>query len=188
MSGARYTGGSRGIENDRVFSKRSIIKYAVLIFTVCALSVAQTSFVKVNGMPIGIVLLFVSATGMLFGERDGGIIGLIGGLIVDCLGGGIIYIAPLIYAVIGYFCGICVSRFLQRNLPSYIVYMIIVGIIKQAVNLLYFVMLSDNLNLMQIFVSILVPDYLAYVLLSQIFYGITYILYKILSLKKNKKY
>ena len=186
--GVRYTGKSYRGEGDRFFSKKNIIKYIVFIFVSCTLAVMQTSFVKINGNPIGLTLLFVSAIGMLFGERDGGIIGLISGLIVDCLGGGIIYIASLVYAVIGYLCGICVSRFLQKNLPSYIVYMLIVGLVKQAVNLFYFVMLSDNFNLMQITVGILIPDYLTFVLFSPAIYLIAYLIYRIFNYKKNKKY
>lgn len=188
MNGVRYTGGSDRSEVGRVFTKRNIIKYVIFVFIICILSVMQTSFVKINSNPIGLTLLFVSAVGMIFGERDGGVVGLIGGLIVDCLGGGIIYIAPLVYAMTGYICGICVSRFLQRNLPSYIVYMLIVGIVKQAVNIFYFVMLSDNFNLMQIFVTNLVPDYLTFIIFSPAVYGIAFITDKALNHGKNKKY
>lgn len=188
MNGAKYTGRSRYGDGEKILSKKNIVKYSVFFIALSVFSVMQTSFVKVNSNPVGLTLLFVSAVGMLFGERDGGIVGLIGGLIVDCLSGGVIYTSALIYAVIGYLCGICVSRFLGRNLPSYIVYMLVVGIAKQATNVLYFVMLSDNFNLLEIFVKRLVPDYLSFIIFSPIIYGFTYILYNILNFKKNIKY
>ncbi len=186
--GARYGARSSSRENMRSFGKREIIKYISLVVVLCILAVMQTSFVKIDDHPVGLVLLFVSAVGMLFGERDGGVLGLIGGIIIDSLGGGVIYISPLVFALIGYLCGICVQRLLSSNFPSYLVYMLIVGIIKQAVNLLYFVMLSDNFNLMQIFIYTLVPNYIAFVLFSPLVYGIAYLLYKAINYKKKKKY
>ena len=185
MTGARYTGGR---SRSRSVTKRDIVKYIIFIVLLSVLSVMQTSFVKINGSPIGITLLFISAVGMLYGERDGGVTGLIGGLLVDCLGGGVIYASPLVYALIGYMCGVCVKKFLSSNLPSYIVYMLIVGIVKEAQNLFYYVMLSDNLNLVQIFIDTLLPDYVAFIIFSPVIYGVAYLTYKITSYKKNKKY
>ena len=187
MTGARYSGGKKRGGAHRI-TKRDIVKYVIFILLLSILSVMQTSFVKINGNPVGITLLFVSAVGMLYGERDGGMTGLIGGLLIDCLGGGIIYISPLIYALVGYFCGVTVSKILSSNLPSYIVYMLIVGIVKEAQNLFYYVMLSDNLNLVQIFIDTLLPDYVAFIIFSPVIYGVTYLTYKITNYKKNKKY
>ena len=179
--------GYTGRQRRKFIGKRDILKYVIFVFILCVLSVMQTSFVKVNGNAVGLVLLFISAIGMLFGERDGGVCGLIGGVIVDSLGGGVIYISPLVFAIVGYLCGICVSRLLQKNFPSYIVYMLIVGILKQAVNLFYFVMLSDKFNLMKIFIDVLIPDYIAFILFSPVIYGFAYLLYKILNTKKKKR-
>ncbi len=188
MSGARYTERSHIREHHRAIGRREIIKYIILIFVLCILSVMQTSFAKLFGNPIGLTLLFVSALGMLFGERDGAIFGLVGGVLIDSLSGGIIYTSPLVYMLIGYFCGICSKRFLSKNLPSYIVYMLIVGLIKQAVNLFYFVMLTDNFNLMQIFIEVLVPDYISFIIFSPVIYGLSYLLFKLIYIKKKKKF
>ncbi len=181
MSGGAYYG------NGKRISARSIIKYAVLVLSVCILSCMQTSFFKLFGSPVGLAFLFVLATGFLFSEREGAIIGTVGGVIIDSLGGGVIYLSPLVYMLIGYFCGFLSKKFLSRNLPSFLVYALMAELIKQVVNLLYFVMLSDNFNLMQIFMYSIVPDYISTVLLSPALYGAVLGLYKLINIQRKKK-
>lgn len=187
MARVRYKDRSHVKERVRAVNIRDIVKYTLLIFTVCVLSVMQTTFVKVNGLPVGLALIFVSAVGIFFGERDGAILGLFGGIIIDSLAGGVLYTSPLVYMLVGYFCGLCIKRFLSKNLPSFLVYMLLVGLIKQAVNIFYFVMLSDSLNLMEILVGTLLPDYIAFVLFSPAVYLIAFALFKIISIEKRKK-
>ena len=147
----------------------------------------QSTFFKINGSPVGLTLIFVAAVGIFFGERDGAILGLLGGIIIDSLAGGVIYTSPMVYMLVGYFCGLCIKRFLSRSLPSFLVYMLLVGLIKQAVNIFYFVMLSDSLNLMEIFLGTLLPDYIAFVVFSPAVYLVAFVIFKIVSIEKRKR-
>ena len=187
MARVRYRDRSRVKERVHAVSTRQIIKYALLIFTACILSVMQSTFFKINGSPVGLTLIFVAATGIFFGERDGAILGLLGGIIIDSLAGGVIYTSPLVYMLVGYFCGLCIKRFLSRSLPSFLVYMLLVGLIKQAVNIFYFVMLSDSLNLMEILLGTLLPDYIAFVVFSPAVYLAAFVIFKIVSIEKRKR-
>lgn len=187
MAKIRYRDRSHLKERVRSINTRNIVKYILFFILICIFSVMQTSFARVGNVPIGLTLLFISAIGIFFGERDGAIFGLLGGVIIDSLSGGVIYTSPFIYMIVGFMCGICIKRFLKKNLPSFIVYILLVGILKQAVNLFYFVMLSDKLNLVNILVESLLPDYFVFIAFSPAVYLVAFILYKIINKETKKK-
>ncbi len=72
-------------------------------------------------------LLFVMATGFLFGEREGAVAGLIAGWLADASAGESLIILPLLYLVCGYLSGTVGRRRLAHNLPSFAVFAAVGG-------------------------------------------------------------
>lgn len=71
-------------------------------------------------------LLFSMATGFLYGEREGGIAGLICGWLSDAVSAGAavkgMMLLPLLYFLCGYLSGVIGRRRLAHNLPSFTVF------------------------------------------------------------------
>ena len=168
-------------------NKRIIIGVILVVPVVLMLAIVQTSVLKIFGKPPGLALLFVCAMGMVFGEREGAATGVLSGFILDCLGGGVFSLSPVFFMLCGYFCGICARFVLSRNMPSFVVYSLVVGVLKEMINIFYFGMTSQSLNLFEVLTDTLIPDYFAFVICSPAIYLIAYILKKIIFIKKTNK-
>ena len=166
---------------------RLILGLILIIPTVLFLAIMQTSVLKIFGSPPGLTLLFTCAVGMIFSEREGAFVGVFSGFIIDCLGGGVFSLSPIFFMLCGYFCGICARFVLSRNMPSFAVYMLVVGVLKEMINIFYFGMSSQSLNLFEALTNTLIPDYFAFVICSPAVYLIAFILKKIIFIKKNNK-
>lgn len=185
--GVKYISRSKVLAQRESLNKRIIFGIILFIPIILFLAVMQTSVLTIFGKPPGVVLLFTCATGMLFGEREGGACGVFGGFIIDCIGGGLFSISPLFFMLCGYFSGVCSKYVLSRNLPSFLVYALVVGILKELVSIFYFGMSSENLNLFEVLTNTLIYDYFAFVICSPFIYVIVYILKKIIFYTKNKR-
>lgn len=185
--GVKYVSRSKVIAQRESLNKRIIFGVVLFIPAILFLAVMQTSVLTIFGKPPGVVLLFTCATGMLFGEREGGVSGVFGGFIIDCIGGGLFSLSPLFFMLCGYFSGVCSKYVLSHNLPSFWVYALVVGILKELANIFYFGMSSANLNLFEVLTNTLLPDYFAFVICSPFIYIIVYILKKIIFYKRNKR-
>ena len=183
----RYVSRSNVRAHREAINKRIILGVILVIPTVLMLSVIQTSVLKIFGKPPGLALLFTCAMGMIFGEREGAATGVLSGFILDCLGGGVFSLSPIFFMLCGYFCGICARFVLSRNMPSFVVYSLVVGVLKEMINVFYFGMTSKNLNLFEALTDTLIPDYFAFVICSPVIYLIAYILKKIIFIKKTNK-
>ncbi len=118
----------------------------VLFFTGCTLIALETSVCSRIPLPLPIPvlegscgapalgLLFSMAVGFLWGEREGGITGLICGWLSDAVSiDTAVYgmmVLPLLYFLCGYMCGTVGRRRLAHNLPSFVVFSVVGGGIK----------------------------------------------------------
>lgn len=187
MMKVRYTSRSEYAAQRESINKRIIFGIILFIPAILFLAVMQTSVITVFGKPPGLVLLFTCATGLLFGEREGGACGVFGGFIIDCIGGGLFTVSPLFFMLCGYFSGVCSKYVLSHNMPSFAVYALVVGILKELLGIFYFGMSSANLNLFEVLTKTLLPDYFAFVICSPFVYVIVYILKKIVFYTRNKR-
>lgn len=111
---------------------RAVKLLVLALITLCLLGGIQTTllakiplFLLPSASP-ALCLLFVLATGCVFGEKEGGICGCFGGIVAECLSmdallGGIMLL-PLVYAVLGYASGVLFQKILAGNLPSFLVF------------------------------------------------------------------
>lgn len=116
---------------------RNIKLFFLAILCLCLLAALETTLLKRIPLPFlpsgapSLCLLFVLAAGYVFGEREGCVCGLVGGVVAECavmdpLFGGIMLL-PLVYCLLGYICGAVSKHFLGENLPSFAVYAAIFG-------------------------------------------------------------
>lgn len=168
-------------------NKKIIIGVILMIPAILFLSIMQTSVLKIFGKPPGLTLLFACAVGLVFGEREGAAVGVFSGFILDCLGGGVFSLSPIFFMLCGYFCGICARFVLSKNMPSFVVYSLVVGVLKELIVVFYFGMTSQSLNLFEVVTNTLIPDYFAFVICSPAVYAVAYILKKIIFYNRTNK-
>jgi hypothetical protein len=100
--------------------------------------------------------------------------GIVGGLAVDMLGNTGISFSPLLYMLCGYLCGALMGWFLSRNLPSFIIFAAIAGLLKETYTVICFGLLSKSFPLIEIITKILVPEYFAYIICIFPAYGVVW--------------
>ncbi len=109
--------------------------YVVLALTGLFLLSAETTVFSHIRIPIGhmgkaapsLGILFCMGVGFLFGDRMGGVTGLITGWLADATGGTGVMHLPLFYFLCGYLAGYIGKRRLAKNMPSFVVFAIGAG-------------------------------------------------------------
>ena len=136
--------GSERIRYKAVGSGRRVlteqIKLVVTLFlTGCMMIALETTVCARIPIPLfgwssaspALGLLFVMATGFLYGEREGGIAGLVCGWLTDAVSAGSsvkgMTVLPLLYFLCGYLSGHIGRRRLAHNLPSFLVLSVVGG-------------------------------------------------------------
>ena len=111
----------------------------ILFFTGCAMIALETTVCARIPIPLfgwspaapALGLLFSMATGFLYGEREGGIAGLVCGWLSDAVSAEAdvkgMMILPLLYFLCGYLSGRVGRRSLAHNLPSFMVFSVFGG-------------------------------------------------------------
>lgn len=156
---------------------------SILFFSV----IMQTTFLRLFGKSADISLALVCAIGFIAGERAGCVSGLLSGILVSYLGGSGLSFAPVIYVLCGYFCGALVGWFLSQNLPSFLLYSLFAGIVKEIFTVIYFGLFSDSFDLWQILIKITVPEFFAYILCVIPAYGIILGIFTLFKGKDERK-
>ena len=118
---------------DNRFSKRLIyfaaVSFAVLFFA----SLLQTSFLPLLGLFGAIpdlVLILVCGVSFYLGAVDGALFGLVGGILLDGLGGAGVSLAPVFYVAVGVFCGLLASSAFANKFIHWAIYSLIFCVSK----------------------------------------------------------
>ncbi len=123
--------------NERRVLIHQIRHIACLSLTACLLLAAETTILSRLPLPLfgwgaaapALGLLLAMAIGFFYGEREGGVAGLCIGLLADSTGGGIMLL-PLFYFLSGFGTGFAARRRLSHNLPSFVVFSLVGGIME----------------------------------------------------------
>ena len=161
----RFTGEGRYI------TKRDIFTYICLVLLIFISAVLQTTCLSLFGARCAITLAIVCASGFIRGERAGALLGLFGGMLVDILGSSGFSLSPVLYLLCGYLCGALVGWFLSTNLPSFIVFAAIAGVLREIFTIIHYGLVSQDCNLWQIILYPVIPEYFAYLLCAIPAYG-----------------
>ena len=137
------------------------LSFAALLF-ICA--IIHTTCLSFFGKAPALTLAIVCAIGFIMGEKYGAVWGIVGGVITDFLGSSGFSLSPVLFMICGYFCGALVGWFLSKNIPSFLVYAAISGIIREIFTLIYYIIFSNGFSPFKVFTGTVLPEYLAYLL------------------------
>ncbi|MBE6653002.1 MAG: hypothetical protein E7610_06270 [Ruminococcaceae bacterium] len=163
-----------------------ITMIVMLFFTGCAMVALETTVCARIRIPLfgwsaaspALGLLFSMAAGFLFGEREGGITGLLCGCLTDAAGihtavANMVILPPL-YFLCGYASGMIGRRRLAHNLPSFMVFSLVGGGIRCILSI---GLATVKLRALPPPVWVwrgLIPAWVLTVLFSAVVYGVTY--------------
>ncbi len=174
--------------SERINIKKLVLYYIPLVFLLFFGAVAESSGLEMFGASPALAFIFVCAIGFVFGERSGAIFGIIGGVLIDSLGFSGFMISPVLYMISGYLCGRLVGWFLSKNLPSFMVYGLIVGIVKGIFTLFVIGIISTEFDLFYILAKITVPEYFATMICVLPVYLISVGVYRVFRGKDKKEF
>ena len=185
MSDNRRIG--RGLNEKKVDIKLIVgcsICFSLIIF---AEAILQTASLSIFGIVPPITLAMICAIGFICGEKAGAVAGVITGALVDMLGGTDYSISPLMFMLCSYCCGVFVGWFLNKNLPSFLLYAAIAGILKEGYTFVYFIMFSSGFSPIKVILNIVIPEYAAFMLFVVPSFLIVWGIYRLFKGKDNKE-
>lgn len=166
----------------QAITKRIFIAAAILGILLIIFSLAQTTALRIFDKVPALTFALVCAIGFLLGEKSGAVAGIFGGVLLDCFGSVGLALTPLFFMLCGYICGVLTKYFLSQNFPSFLVYCLIFGTLRESLTVFYFGLISSQLNIMEIFTSVLIFELFAFMAVCPIAYLLTYAVKKIMKL------
>lgn len=165
-------------------------RYGIMIIVIILCFLLQSTFFQALALADvvpNLLLIITVASGYLRGRKEGIIIGLLCGFIIDFMYGDVIGVCALIYMLIGYLNGIVNMLFFRDVLTIPI---ILIGISDLVYSFLYYVfefLLRGRLNLFFYFKRIMIPELVYTVLVSIVLYRLLHNLNAFLECKENKE-
>ena len=121
------------------------LKYAVTIIILCSLQVSVTRYISVFGVSPNIVLAFVISVSVVCGPVEGGVIGLICGIIIDALCSGMTVLNSIAYMYSGAFCGYFATSYLRKNISAAFIFTFVASILcEEAAHFLHFAIWNSS--------------------------------------------
>lgn len=176
-----------GHENKELKPLKIAIYVFIFGFILFMSSVFQTTCLTFFGRSPALTLAFVCAIGFILGDKAGAVSGLFGGVAVSYLGDIGFSFAPIVYVLCGYFCGALVGWFLSKNLPSFLLYGAIAGIVREIFTIIYYGLFSSEFDLWKILTTTVFPEYLAYILCVIPAYGIISVIFTLFKGKEKRE-
>ena len=156
---------------------------SILIFVSAIL---QTTCLSFFGKVPALTFALICAIGFVFGEKSGGISGILAGILTDILGSSGFSFSPIVFMLCGYSCGAFVGWFLSKNLPSFMIYALIAGVFKEIFTFVYFGLFSATFSLLNVFTSVVIPEFSAYLICVLPAYGAVFGIYRLFKGKDKK--
>ncbi len=175
-------------EKKQVFD--SIRFFICSLLFLCILSALQTTcfsriplLILPSGSP-SLAFLLVLAWGYKFGEKEGCICGLLGGLVTECiemepLTGGIM-VFPLIYCLMGYVSGALSQRFLAGNIWSFEIFALIGLIGDDLCRIMLVILKQRHLSFFPYVFGNILPGLILSLLFAPLIYGAVCLYQKII--------
>lgn len=167
--------------------KKTVICGACFFILLFISVILQTSCLSFFGKVPALCFAMVCAIGFVGGQRMGAIFGLLGGFLTDALGSTGFSFSPALYLLCGYLCGALVGWFLSENLPSFLVYATVTGVIHEIYTAVCCGLLTEDFQPWQIITKLLIPEYFAYLLCVLPAYGAVFGIYTLIKGKDNRR-
>lgn len=185
MSVRRIIG--HGNKGERMNVWRIVIYSACISAVIFISAVLQVTCLSFFGSVPALTFAIVCATGFIFGYKAGAVCGILTGVFTDLLGNTGFSFSPIVFMLCGYCCGAFVGWFLSKNLPSFIIYAALAGILKEIFTFVYYGLFSANYSLWNIFTSVVIPEYFAYLICVLPAYGAIFGIYRLFKGKDKKR-
>lgn len=170
-----YKIGRTGDKN-RLSGKKTALYFVCFFVLIFISALLQTNCLSLFGKVPALTFAVVCAIGFLCGDKIGAVSGIFGGLSVDLLGNSGISFSPILYMLCGYLCGALMGWFLSKNLPSFIVFAAIAGVLREIYILVCCGLISKNFQILQIITKLLIPEYFAYLVCVIPAYGAIWVI------------
>ena len=157
----------------------TVLGCLLLALETTALSRIPLHFMGMGRAAPSLGLLFCMATGFLYDERVGGIVGLVAGFLADCmdytadspLGG--IMILPLVWFLFGFLAGAIGKQRLAHNLPSFLVFATVGAAAEAAITVAAATLQSGSIPPTVWLLKAPLPTLVLTVVFAPVVYGLT---------------
>ena len=148
----------------------------LLALETTALSRIPLNFIGMGRAAPSLGLLFCMATGFLYDERVGGVVGLVAGFLADCMdytteGNGIM-ILPLVWFLFGFLAGAIGKQRLAHNLPSFLVFAAVGATVDAAITVAAAILQSGSVPPATWFLKAPLPTLVLTVVFAPAVYGV----------------
>jgi hypothetical protein len=146
---------------DPFFSKQTLGRIILFSLFIFFTAVFQSSFFGAAGVfPATPDMLLAAVMGIaLFdGERSGSLCGMLAGVLANALGSPGTAFMPVFYMLAGFLTGIAIRSFLSRNLLSWLVYVLIGGVLRGSVTLMYVMITEKVYDTVLILTKVVLPE------------------------------
>ena len=149
----------------------------LLALETTALSRISLSFIGMGRAAPSLGLLFCMAAGFRYDERVGGVVGLIFGFLADCIdytaAGSGVMLLPLLWFLFGFLAGAIGKQRLAHNLPSFLVFAAVGGVIEGTVTTLAATLQSGTIPPASWLLKAPLPTLILTVVFAPVVYGLT---------------
>ena len=165
-------------------SKKNALLHALTVFFCLACGVlvcaAQTSLLPhyLNDAHLvpDLLLCLTIAFGMLAGPLYGSLFGIYAGVLADATGGFGIFLLPVFYMLCGYGAHVCTELIPNKKFPVYLVFGAFAALGRAIVALIYVMLSSGNVQLLQVCRYVCIPLILGTVIALPIAFSLAYLL------------
>ncbi|MBE6599691.1 MAG: hypothetical protein E7640_00580 [Ruminococcaceae bacterium] len=161
---AQQSNSTRGLTLTRA------IFYTIAAFLLAVIQSTVGKDISLFGMPPQLTLALTAAAAYFYGPLTGGTVGLVSGIFTEALGAVGVSVLPLLYCLIGWFCGTVKAKTVGQKPKNFIGIMITVlfaALAGMGVTLVRLTVGVGRPNLLSALVYIVLPE-----LLSTFIYGI----------------
>ena len=176
------------LKSNEDFNLKALIIYsAVFSVVIFCLTVLQTTCLSLIGVTPALTFAVICAIGFIFGKKAGAVAGIYAGALMAIIGGIGASLSPILYTFCGYMCGALVGWFLSKNLPSFIIYSVIAGVLLEISTVIYYGLFSESFSLWQLIIKLLIPEYFAFLLCVIPAYALVFGIYTLFKVKDKRK-
>jgi hypothetical protein len=176
-----YAFGEEGAAKKEISTGRAIAYSCCLLVLCVMLALLQTSGITVFGAVPDALLALVCAAGFVMSAGFGAACGVLAAMLVSILGGSGFTLVPFVYVLCGFFSGALKNKVLSSNFPSFLVFGAMAGFVREIFTLIYYGLISEEIDVGLIISDVLVGEYFAYILcLVPIYFAVlgVYLLFK----------
>lgn len=148
-----------------------IVKYALYAVLGLALLIFETSFfsrIRAFDSTPDVMIIATLSIGFYENEKAGAIFGASFGFLSGIIGGMGISILPLVYMLVGYFCGVVTADYYRRSIPLFIILDLSVCAVRMLATLISVAFTWTTVDITVVFPQVLLPEFFSTLITSPV--------------------